>query len=192
MARAYFRLFFDQYHPLVSKLSDEEAGRVFKALLDYTKYGVLPDLPGREEIVWPLMQEDIDRDRASYEKKCKTNAANSQKALEKRKQKETDSDPAAPTGTDWVPTSPTGTQSKEAKEANKSNQAKKSNYAYEAKQAQEAQQANELPPSSRKPGESDSAYLARVRKLLLEDSVREKRNLPQTQQVPTHIYAFQG
>ena len=44
MARAYFRLFYDQYIFLTSRLSNEEAGRLLLGMLRYLKEDVEPDL----------------------------------------------------------------------------------------------------------------------------------------------------
>lgn len=147
MARAYFRLFYDQYLPLMTRLSFEEAGRLFVGTLRYLKEEAEPDLPGAERIVWPLLKEDIDRDKQAYALTCARNAANSKKKQEK--------DVAA----DRLPVGATGRQAKEAKE---SNQAKKSNQAYQAHQAEKAA-VGEAVDSEKFRVEQD---MARMQKLL--------------------------
>ena len=86
MARAYFRLFFDQYIPLVEALNDEERGRLFWGMMKYAQYEIYPQLPGNERFVWPFIKEDIDRDKLAYIRKCNTNAANGRKGGLKKQQ----------------------------------------------------------------------------------------------------------
>jgi hypothetical protein len=76
MARVYFKLFYDQYQPMVNRLSREEAGDLFLGLLNYLRFQQEPELSGKEDVIWALMKEDIDKNRAEYERKCAVNAAN--------------------------------------------------------------------------------------------------------------------
>lgn len=79
MARAYFPLFFDQYIHQLSVLDDASAGRLFKAVLRYAKWGEVPDLPGMEKVVWAGFRNDIDTSIERYEYRCMVNAANGAK-----------------------------------------------------------------------------------------------------------------
>jgi len=73
------REYFCAYHDMLGamrKLSDAECGRLFRALLLYSS-GEQPDnLQGREELLFDVFAQQIDRDEARYQKKCETNKAN--------------------------------------------------------------------------------------------------------------------
>ena len=123
MARAYFRLFFDQYIPLVEALNDEERGRLFWGMMKYAQYEISPKLPGNERFVWPFIKEDIDRDKLAYIRKCNTNAANGRKGGLKKQQNLANA-----------------TQAKEANESNKADQAEQAEQANESDYAKERNQ----------------------------------------------------
>ena len=75
MAREYFCA-YHSYLQSMRKLSDAECGRLFRALLQYSMSGELINLQGREEIVFDIFSQQIDRDREAYERKCQTNKDN--------------------------------------------------------------------------------------------------------------------
>lgn len=78
MGREFFKCFHD-YRKKCEKLSDQEVGRLFRALMEYSEHGTAPELTGRESIAFDFIAEDIARDRAAYEQKCKVNAENGAK-----------------------------------------------------------------------------------------------------------------
>lgn len=78
MGREFFKCFHD-YRKKCEKLSDQEIGRLFRALMEYSEFGTTQELAGRESIAFDFIAEDIDRDRAAYEQKCKVNAENGSK-----------------------------------------------------------------------------------------------------------------
>lgn len=73
------REYFCAYHSMLGamrKLSDAECGRLFRALLAYSS-GEQPDnLQGREELLFDVFSQQIDRDSEKYTSKCETNKAN--------------------------------------------------------------------------------------------------------------------
>ena len=71
----------DEYLAKTAKLTDEEVGRLFRALIDYHANGVIAELDGRESIAFDFIKEDIDKDEAAYAKKCKQASENRRKAL---------------------------------------------------------------------------------------------------------------
>ena len=75
MAREFFKCFHN-YRKKIEKLSDQEVGRLFRALMEYSECGTAPELTGRESIAFDFIAEDIDRDSAAYSQKCKVNADN--------------------------------------------------------------------------------------------------------------------
>lgn len=78
------REYFCAYHSMLGgmrKLSDAECGRLFRALLMYSS-GMEPDnLQGREELVFDIFAQQIDRDVAAYQRTCETNRKNGSKAV---------------------------------------------------------------------------------------------------------------
>lgn len=73
------REYFCAYHSMLGamrKLSDAECGRLFRALLMYSS-GEQPDnLQGREDLLFDVFSQQIDRDSEKYKSKCETNRAN--------------------------------------------------------------------------------------------------------------------
>lgn len=70
---------FNAYHSYleaISPLNDEERGRLFTALLLYSKTGECPQLTGNERFIFPSMKGQIDRDRQKYDAKCARNRDN--------------------------------------------------------------------------------------------------------------------
>lgn len=54
----------------IDALSDEQAGRLFKALLAYSKSGAFPDLSGAELMAFLFMKKQLDRDNEKYRETC--------------------------------------------------------------------------------------------------------------------------
>lgn len=71
----------DEYLAKTAKLTDEEVGRLFRALIDYHANGVLAELDGRESIAFDFIKEDIDKAEKAYAKKCEQASKNRRKAL---------------------------------------------------------------------------------------------------------------
>ena len=71
----------DEYLAKTAKLTDEEVGRLFRALIDYHANGVLAELDGRESIAFDFIKEDIDKAEEAYAKKCEQAGKNRRKAL---------------------------------------------------------------------------------------------------------------
>ena len=70
---------FNAYHSYlksIEPLNDAERGRLFTALLEYSSTGTVPELRGNERFVFPMMKEQIDRDKSQYVKKCEANRKN--------------------------------------------------------------------------------------------------------------------
>ena len=106
------REYFCAYHSMLGamrKLSDAECGRLFRALLTHSM-GEKPDnLQGREELLFDVFSQQIDRDADRYEKKCTTNKANgsvrkrsqangSVRAQDKEEDKDKEELPPTPSG----------------------------------------------------------------------------------------------
>lgn len=65
-------LFFD-VRPALKRLTIEERGRLFEAILDYGELGLLPEFEGGLGIVWDFIQPRIDQDAARYADKVLKN-----------------------------------------------------------------------------------------------------------------------
>lgn len=72
MAREYFNA-YHSYVVAMSELSDAECGRLFRALLEYSATGIVSELRGNERIIFPMMAQQIDREKRAYEDKCNRN-----------------------------------------------------------------------------------------------------------------------
>jgi len=66
----------DAYLNKLSRLSDEEFGRVMRALMKYHASGEIVELGGFESLAFDVIRDDIDRDEKSYEEKCERNRQN--------------------------------------------------------------------------------------------------------------------
>ena len=76
MAIEYFQA-YHSYLPSLSKLSDEQFGRVFRACLQYSTDGTIPEhLEFAEDVAFSFIREQIDRDKQKYMKKCEKNREN--------------------------------------------------------------------------------------------------------------------
>ncbi len=74
--------------PALKRLSAEQKGQLFDAILDYGEGGVLPDFDGVLGVCWDFIQPMIDRDAESYREKCDK----ARRAIETRWARERDTD----------------------------------------------------------------------------------------------------
>lgn len=69
--------YFCCYHSYLKKcekLTDQELGRLFRALLYYSSTGQRQELAGRESIAFDFIADDIDRAQKSYAARCQANS----------------------------------------------------------------------------------------------------------------------
>ena len=78
MALEYFPC-YDSYLSKLSRLSDQEVGRLFRALMHYHITGERQELTGRESMAYDFIVDDINRAAEAYEEKCERLRANGQK-----------------------------------------------------------------------------------------------------------------
>ena len=76
MARMTGFVFQDEYIERLAKLSDQEVGRLVRALAHYHATGEAQELAGRESIAFDFIKVDIDRIDKKYEERCETNRNN--------------------------------------------------------------------------------------------------------------------
>lgn len=75
MAIEYFCC-FHSYRGKLSKLSDEQAGRVFRAALLYSETGALTNLEPLESLAFDFIKYDIDLSKQKYAERCAKNREN--------------------------------------------------------------------------------------------------------------------
>jgi DnaD/phage-associated family protein len=73
-------IFQDEYLERLAKLSDQELGRLVRALAIYHATGEQQELAGRESIAYDFIKVDIDRIDEKYAAKCDTNRNNRQRS----------------------------------------------------------------------------------------------------------------
>lgn len=78
MAMEYFCC-YHSYKKKCEKLTDQELGRLFRALMVYSETGEAQELAGRESIAFDFIADDIDRAKKSYDEKCRKNRENGQR-----------------------------------------------------------------------------------------------------------------
>lgn len=72
-------LLFTEQRTAFEYLSDEDAGRMIKAIYAYADEGTIPDFEGAMMSLFSLVRSQIDRSREAYQKKCEQNRRNSRK-----------------------------------------------------------------------------------------------------------------
>ena len=103
------------YSESFAPYSDEEVGRMVRAMLTYTATGEIPLFDGNERFIWPTLKAQIDRDEAVYQERCEKNRANGAKGGRPKNQ-------SVITETEWFSEKP-----KKAKEKEKEKEKKKEN-----------------------------------------------------------------
>ena len=74
----------DDYLAKLAKLTDEEVGRLFRALMAYHATGEEKEITGREWLAFDFIREDIDRAEKAHEEKCRKNRENRLCAIEQQ------------------------------------------------------------------------------------------------------------
>lgn len=79
MALEYFPC-YHSYRKKCEKLTDQELGRLFRALMVFSETGEAQELAGRESIAFDFIADDICRAKTAYSDKCRTNRRNGAKS----------------------------------------------------------------------------------------------------------------
>lgn len=119
-----FKLYND-YKKHFDQMTDEDAGKVIKAILAYVNYMDFPELEGAAAMAFSFIEAQLERDRKAYDKKCETNRENGSKGgrpkknpedpVENEEPKETQENPTKPFGFSGFPEIPTETEKEEKK-----------------------------------------------------------------------------
>ena len=72
-------LLFTDQRAAIDYLSDDDAGRLFKAIYAYADQDILPDFNGPMMSLFTVIRSQIDRSRKAYKEKCEKNKANAKK-----------------------------------------------------------------------------------------------------------------
>lgn len=65
-------MFYFEIRPCIRRLSLEDKGQLFEAILDYAENGIEPELDGALGVAWDFIQPRIDLDSEQYELKVET------------------------------------------------------------------------------------------------------------------------
>ena len=90
MAEKTYVCLYSSYLEDLAPFTDEELGRLMKAMILYGCRGKEPELSGREELIWPSLRSQIQRDLRVYEKRCEKNRENGRKGGRPRGDSKTD------------------------------------------------------------------------------------------------------
>jgi len=70
---------YGDVHAVVDELTDEQTGKLFKAMITYFTTGKAPKFDGIMKYVWIPIRQQMDRDKEKYDAKCEKNRAKIQK-----------------------------------------------------------------------------------------------------------------
>ena len=97
MAKIKSFILYADYIKHIGKLTDEEAGRLFKAIFEYVNEGRLPDLDGMAAMAFSFISNQLDSDLQKYEETCKKRSENIKKRWEKANKCQNQTDSTADT-----------------------------------------------------------------------------------------------
>ena len=106
MAGMNYVCLYVSYLESLAPFSDEEIGRMVRAMLIYTATGETPLFDGNERFIWPTIKAQIDRDEAAYQERCEKNRANGAKGGRPKNQ-------SVITKTEWFAEKPKKAKEKE-------------------------------------------------------------------------------
>jgi hypothetical protein len=79
-------ILYHEYSDYINKLTDEQTGKLLKAIFAYEQDGTVPQLDPITDMVFTVIRKQLDKNRAKYEEICRTNAENGKKGGRPRKQ----------------------------------------------------------------------------------------------------------
>lgn len=84
MDKSSFLIYLD-YEEQFNLLTDEQIGRLMRAIIKYEKTREIPQLNGIVKMAFSFIKTQLDRDREKYEAKCEKNRENAKKGGRPRK-----------------------------------------------------------------------------------------------------------
>lgn len=100
-----FVLFNDLNEPIKS-LSDEEAGKLFKAIFEYQNGGIIQELSEASEMAFTFIKQQLDRNHERYELICERNRRNGAKGGRPKNILQKELEPKKPNGLSGNPDEP--------------------------------------------------------------------------------------
>ena len=77
--RSGIMIYFDIL-PQLDMFSNDEAGQIFKAMLNYAHYGEVPEFQDRAmKTLWISLKDKLDRDNKAFQDRCEQNRRNALK-----------------------------------------------------------------------------------------------------------------
>lgn len=70
---------YNSYLHSLAPYTDAQVGRLVRAMMAYSQKGEVPQFKGAERMIWPTLQNQLDRDRDSYDERRKTSIKNGAK-----------------------------------------------------------------------------------------------------------------
>jgi len=89
---------YNDCEELINELSDEQAGKLFKAIFHYEKTGELFMLDSLSKVVMISIKQSLDRNRISYQKRLEANQNNGKKGGRPKKPNGLNKKPKEPNG----------------------------------------------------------------------------------------------
>lgn len=87
MDKNSFLIYLD-YQEQFDLLTDEQAGKLIKAIIKYEKTAETSELDGVTKMAFSFIKTQLDRDREKYNKKCEKNRENAKKGGRPKNQKD--------------------------------------------------------------------------------------------------------
>lgn len=84
MANKNSFIVWQELSDVIDRLNDEQAGQIFKAMLEYNRTAEEPKLDAVLSIVFIPIKQSMDRNRKNYDEKCSKNKENIKKRWQKR------------------------------------------------------------------------------------------------------------
>lgn len=86
--RKAFLLYYDWLEAMGMLDDPAERWKLLVDLVEYSRYGVVPELDGYAKVVFTLAKSIIDNDNKKYEERCRVNAENGAKGGRPKKETE--------------------------------------------------------------------------------------------------------
>lgn len=62
-------MFYFEIRPCIKRLTLEEKGQLFEAILNYGEFGAIPKVDGAVGVAWDFIQQRLDRDTGRYDER---------------------------------------------------------------------------------------------------------------------------
>ena len=102
-----FKLYND-YKRHFDQMTDEEAGKVIKAILAYVNQEAIPEMDGAAGMAFSFIEAQLDRDMVSYDRRCEAARANGSKGGRPKKKVDDSGEKKEPGESEKNPEKPVG------------------------------------------------------------------------------------